>query len=270
MKQLLCRIQVYTTQGSKCLTHTLSFWRMFPRKNRSSNGVTRGHLWLSMRVPYALWYGQNVLSSVALSRLEYVAICRLFQGSFRFAFDLPGFCALCLLFSQVLRKCEEEVTNAKLPADLQISILCPPAYKQLGRKGPGNRIWHASNAHWVAGNHLLSCSLDFGREGQFAGPRFPAESLPTYPGSKEYGEQKRLSKEQEWARKQDGISISMAEFHALITKVCKCASRGTASRTSVCVCVCVVCECVWRCLLIFHGGICCMSLSLSLSLAIDR
>lgn len=49
---------------------------------------------------------------------------------------------------EVLRKCEEEVMNAKLPADLQISILCPPAYK------------------------------------------FPAESLPTYPGSKEYGEQK--------------------------------------------------------------------------------
>ena len=186
---------------------------------------------------YALWYGQNVLSSVALSRLEYVAICRLFQGSFRFAFDLPGFCALCLLFSQVLRKCEEEVMNAKLPADLQISILCPPAYKQLGRKGPGNRIWHASNAHWVAGNHLVPCSLDFGREGQFAGPRFPAESLPTYPGSKEYGEQKRLSKEREWARKQDGISINMAEFHALP----RYANVPHEALQAELLCVCVVC-----------------------------
>ena len=119
-------------------------------------------------------------------------------------------------------------------------------------------VWHASNAHWVAGNHLLPCSLDFGREGQFAGPRFPAESLPTYPGSKEYGEQKRLSKEREWARKQDGISINMAEF-TLYQGMQMCLTRHC--KQNFCVCVCVVCECVWRCLLIFHGGICCISLS---------
>ena len=36
---------------------------------------------------------------------------------------------LCL--DQVLQKCEEEVKNATLPKDLQISIPCPPAFKYL-------------------------------------------------------------------------------------------------------------------------------------------
>jgi len=49
---------------------------------------------------------------------------------------------------KVLQKCEEEVKNATLPKDLQISIPCPPAFKH------------------------------------------PAGSLPSYPGSKDYHEEK--------------------------------------------------------------------------------